>query len=752
MYNKAIRFLTQAIIISQLLFLPTSNLALGIDSSFKLFIFSFLVLALLFLYFLRMIHKNELLINKSGIALTLILFLVTVGISTILSIDKPLSFFGGSLNMGYSFSYLIFLTIFFFVVISHYKTKDNISFLFRTFLYTYTILVSLCYLTFLSYLFNFSFTTVLEGAIRLSVGSFTDLAMYISVVSVFIFAVSINDVGAKLLFPGHDALKFLRFLLFFSVLILVVINFLPSWICLFFGTVFILFFYRVINKASGWEVVARKEIMKKMFYVFLIIFFLILNFSNISNQIFARQLNKNLKLDYLKSFNIITEAIKAKPLFGYGGENFHYLFSKYRSDEMNTMDAWNLRYKRSASYFLEMFGSFGVIGVLIYLSLLSLLCWGVFITIKHIEKTYSKGGNISQIGILLGLIAVIMTFVVANIFYSANILLIFIFYLFLAMLFVYNKSLEINNKLLNNFKLVSKEKEPKLFISFVIKLFLLIFISTLFVVYNFKIVLAKIYYDNLTINEERLKKIITINSYEHMYELQLANYYKNQIIEESRKPNDTKDLEKMKNYYRELGALVAIFSEQKSASVVVQENIGKIYYDLESYIPGTYELSINFYLKAIDLEPSNPVILHQLARAYISGKDNKKAEFYLRQSIAKKNDYNDAKFSLAKLLGDSGKTEEATVLFEDLLEEQYNSVEVYYNLGRTYFNNKNSNLAIENFEKVLLISPNHSNALYSLALAYEDLGNDVRAKHYMNKVLKLNPGNKEIEEKLKNME
>jgi len=749
MHNKMIRFLTQSIIVSQLFFLPITDATFGMNSFFKLFVFGFLVLVLLIFYFLRLIHKNELTINRSGIVTTSVLFLVIIFLSALFGADKPLSFFGGSVDIGYSFVYFFFLLIFFYVVITHYQTKNNISFLFRAILYTYTALLLVCYITFFSYLLNLSFTPFLENALRLSIGSFTDLAMYVSIVSVFIFAVSINNVGAKLLFPNHDAIKFLRLLLFFSMIILILVNFLPAWICIFFGMSFVLFFYKVINKASGWEVVASNEIYKKMFYVFLAVFFLILNFSNISNQIFARQLTKNLKLDYGASLSIVSEAIQDKPLLGHGGENFPYVFSKYRSENMNTNIFWNMRYRRSISYALEMLSSFGFIGFFAFLSLVLLLGRGIFITMKHTVESYKKGGNISQIGILLGVNATIISLVIAHFIYSANMLLIFLFFLFIAFLFVYNKSLGITNRVLNNFEVISRKENPKIFMFFIAKALLLIIVLTVFTVYNFKTVLVYIYHDSLTLSETKLVKITTINSYVYSYELELAEYYRDQIIEEVLITAERIDAEKINFYYKKLEILTTRLSEKKASSVSVQEGIARIYQDLESYIPGTYRLSINYYLLAIELEPSNPVLLHQVALAYLSGADKENAELYLRRAIEKKSDYSEAKFNLAKLLGVKDSVNESIELLNNLVNEQYNSVEVYYHLGRAYFSNNDFDSAIRSLEKVLLINPNHSNALYSIALSYERLGNTRSAKHYFKKVSELNPENLEVEEKLK---
>lgn len=752
MYNQVIKFLFRAIIITGFLFLPVESTVAGMDTSFKLFVFSSLVVVLLFFYFLRVIHKSEVVINKSPITVAIVTFLIFVLVSSIFSIDKPLSIFGSGVDMGFTFSYTLFLTIFFIILITHYKTKDNISYIVRMLLYSHSALIAFCYFIFFAYLFNFSFTPFLESVLRLSIGSFNDLAMYISLVSVFIFAVSINKVATKLLFPGRNPRKFLRVLLFFSFAILVLINFLPSWICLFVGFSFILFLYKLINLKSSWEVVENKYIIRKMFYLFLVVFFLILNLSTISNQIFSRQLHKSLLLPLGESIAITSKAVEEKPFIGNGGETFRYVFSKYRGAEMNMRDAWNLRFRRSATYFLEMLSSFGILGTLAFLVLMGLVLASIVNTVSFILKKYSKGGNISQLGILVGIIAVLLVSILSFFVYSANYLLIFFFYLFLALFFVYSRSLEIENKLVNNFAVIEKESRGKLFIAFVAKLFILIFVLTILTAFNFKIVAAAWSYDSLNLTEGRLKRIIMIDSYNHFYKLKLAEFYKNQIVSEASLPESERDTEKIAKYFRELEMLSSVLAKQNSSSVVVQESVAQIYYTLETYIPGSYRLAIEFFLRATELEPSNPVILHHLGLSYLAGEDFINAEKYFRESLQEKPDYSAAKYSLSELLSKLNRPEEAITLYTELLNEQYQTTDVYFALGQLYFNNGKMDQAISNFEKVLLRSPNHSNALYSMALAYEKKENTQRERYYLEKVLELNPGAVEIKAKLDSLE
>lgn len=750
MYNKIIKILSVLIIIFQFSFLPGLSLEAGMDSRFKLFAFLFLLLLLFSFYFLRVFHKEELVVNKSAISISLFIFLLVVFVSSLFSLDKSMSFLGAEIDIGYAFSYLSGLFLFFYFLINYYNNKESVSLLLRTFLYAYTTVLAFSYFVFIAYFFKFSFLTQIERALFLMTGSFRDLALYIAVVSVFIFAVSINKVGAKMLFPNHNAKKFLRFILFFSILQLIIMNFLPAWICLVTGMVFVLFAYYIINKVSGWEVVSGKQMFKKTFYLFLAVFFLILNLSFLSNRIFERQLDRDLKLGYARSLQITTASLREKPFLGNGGETFSYVFSKHRPQSMNDNEMWNLRYRRSASYFLEMAVSFGVFGIGTYLILIFFILKGVIGSLNFAVNKYRNGGNIEKLGIFLGILGTIFSLIVSNFVYSANMMLLFLLFLFLTFLFIYNKSFQIPSKTLNHFELIKKKEKP-LYFNLFIASFLVAIISLLaFSVINFKIVLAGIYYNNFPATEDRLRQIVSLNDYDEKYLLDLLNFYRTRISANI----DLAESENLQNEiiedYRRLENITSLIISRKP-HVSIIERVAKIYLDLEAYVPGSYRFAIEYFLLANELEPSNPVLMNSLARAYTAGEDSSAAKKYFKKAFELKSDYYEAKFNLAKLLLDENEREEAIVLFEELIKNQYNTQESFYALGKIYFNNGNYGKAIENFEQVILMSPNHSNALYSIALAYEEIEDKDIALHYLKRVQVLNPDNTEINEKIETL-
>ncbi|MBW2164191.1 MAG: tetratricopeptide repeat protein [Deltaproteobacteria bacterium] len=79
-------------------------------------------------------------------------------------------------------------------------------------------------------------------------------------------------------------------------------------------------------------------------------------------------------------------------------------------------------------------------------------------------------------------------------------------------------------------------------------------------------------------------------------------------------------------------------------------------------------------------------------------------------------------------------------------------MDLYYEQGRAFFNLNRHEEAIERFSQIISLEPLHANALYSLGLSYTALGENKEALYYFKKVIDLNPGNKDVGEKIKDLE
>src|SRR3989338_2309620 len=118
-------------------------------------------------------------------------------------------------------------------------------------------------------------------------------------------------------------------------------------------------------------------------------------------------------------------------------------------------------------------------------------------------------------------------------------------------------------------------------------------------------------------------------------------------------------------------------------SVAAQETLGMIYRDIRPLASGSEPWAVQSFNSAVLLEPTNPVLATELARAYLNSNDIFNAEKYFIGALELKPDYYEAKFGLAKAYLKNKKDNQALVLLNELAR-QVTDAEVFYELGRFY--------------------------------------------------------------------
>ena len=96
--------------------------------------------------------------------------------------------------------------------------------------------------------------------------------------------------------------------------------------------------------------------------------------------------------------------------------------------------------------------------------------------------------------------------------------------------------------------------------------------------------------------------------------------------------------------------------------------------------------AIEFYKKAIDLEPQNEEIYRNLSKSLIAIKKFDDAIKYLETAIIINNINPDAYFNLGLAFSEKKLVETSIKNFNIALEQQKNFPECYYNLGNIYLN------------------------------------------------------------------
>lgn len=137
--------------------------------------------------------------------------------------------------------------------------------------------------------------------------------------------------------------------------------------------------------------------------------------------------------------------------------------------------------------------------------------------------------------------------------------------------------------------------------------------------------------------------------------------------------------------------------------------LGFLFYNVKQM----YEEGMAHYYKAIQLNPDDPRIYHDLGMALLHQRKFDEAVKHLSQALRR---------------------------MPDGLDKQYNAVNMHHNLGRALFYTGKSKQALFHFSEAVRLDPNHAEAHYHLALALaEQRDLDQSLKHY-SEAVRLKPG------------
>lgn len=763
------------IFLMPLFFLPWTGEYFEFNKQFLLWLAAGLAL---FLWLIKQARAGEIKIKINPLNWPIIIFLALTGLAAFFSLDIFSSFFGSYGRFSDGWLGLLSLAIFYFLLINTglADSAEKIFILLKLFFYAALAAAVISLLA----MFGAFQPLMADWFNILASPSFNQAGGSLLSLAVFLAALSAAAVG--FLFAGALK-KFDRFIfsagLILFLLVLVLINFYLSWLILIVGASLLIIlrfsqagfnFKKILNpvrKAKLSAFLPRQtgagsrggDLAKEFFsngvnYYLLIPVAVMLAASlmlalpvNPAKIILGRTLPKEALLDYKTSVLITRQAILARPIFGSGPATFSHDFSLYRPAEFNQNAYWQIRFDKSFSQFLEMLATLGLPAGLSYFLIISLVIYiNIILLIKHLKnrepflasQTYS-------------LIAVIFTeFILlffVQLFFSFNTVLNFSFWFFatLAVAFWQN-----HNQALFKAKIINLNKTVLFFRVWLLSLFFLAAAGLTLAAFEIKFFAAELAAAASSNREAGLLMAVKLNPNRADYNISLAKFYLNRARLEAAKPADKQDNNFIQsNISRSIQAgrlAVAV----APASVQAQETLGMIYRDIHQLTVGSEIWAEQFFKQAIDLEPTNPVLAAELAKAYLNNNDTADAEKYFIRALELKSDYYEAEFGLAKAYLKNKKDNLALKLLNDLATKVMDQ-EIFYELGRFYYNHGEIDKALNRFKLALSLSPKHSNSLYSLGIVYEAKGDIKQALKYYQQVLELNPGNSEIITKIKTL-
>lgn len=708
--------------------------------------------------------EKKIIFKRTPLDIPILTFLLVTMLASIFSQDRLASFFGyfGAASNGWLG--LLALTIFYFLIINLAgadKRLNPISLL-KLLLYSYGLILLSAFFS----LFGL-WDKLLKGAnifyspgFNFLGGSLEELALYsvamIAIMAGIIFCGRGDGVNranpvrnsSGVFLPGIEHRRIIsngvniwlfKIILFISLIFLVIANFSLAWRGLaIVGCLFIFLEFRNVGfKIGGLN---KRRILFFSLLVVLAVAFLVFpaRLSGMDKYLTGQDLPPEINLSFKNTASITFAALKEKIILGSGPGTFSYIFSRYRPNSLNNTDLWQFRFDKGASYIMEMLGTTGILGILSYLLILSSLFYLFYIFFKK-----GKGGEGEDL--ISSLLVALVVLIFFQFFYYANTSLLFLFWLMLALLMVswraypgwlIFKELKLGNNG-NFFK--------------ILELVVFFFFSAWLILAGFTVRYWLADFYARAGGETNLIKAARLNPYRPDYEIRLAKTYLNKIRAEALKPADFRDDELIQESINSSVAWAREATKISPKAVAAWETLGMVYRDIRSFTQGSEIWAAKAFSQASSLEPSNPVIITELGKAYLDAGQSAEAEQSLKKALELKNNYHEADFALARLYGQHGKTDEALGIL-DKLSKIYKDERIYYEQGRLYYNRGETDKALDRFLKVIEINPIHSNALYSIGLALELKGEDELALKYFKMVLELNPGSLEVKKKVEEME
>lgn len=492
------------------------------------------------------------------------------------------------------------------------------------------------------------------------------------------------------------------------------------------------------------------------------------------------------------SADITLGTLKDRPFFGVGPGNFLTSFSKYRPEEMNQvslLDLWTSRFDQSSSYFLTKVAELGIVGLIAMLALIILLIWQMLAYLKR-EDLSEDSLSFVSVASALGAMAV------AVVLLPANMTITFVWWLLIALvlLFTAQPGRVVEGGQSNRFVILSS-----LVLYTIVALgFVGIFFAG--TRYSADLTFANAMILDRTLSADvsqrkegatpeevdtlitKIGSAINIDQQNHLYPRALSqaiNYKLSRAIASAKSQEDA------------VAALQTIPSQAVAAAnraialnpsdVRNYVNIASVYQSLLPFANDAEKLGVEAYKKAADLDPTNPMSTFNLARLYLDSavlhkqragvkdvkEDVKKAEDdaersalaeaskYLDETLKLKQDFAPAYFHKATIESEKGNKDEALKLLDTALVvnarlAQLRSADegLFYLTGLAYASLNEKDRASNAFKAAFTLRPNYQLALWNYAILQADKGNKDEAVKAIEQILKYDPENKTVKDRL----
>ncbi|TAL50183.1 tetratricopeptide repeat protein [Patescibacteria group bacterium] len=481
---------------------------------------------------------------------------------------------------------------------------------------------------------------------------------------------------------------------------------------------------------------------------------------------------------YATSWDITQKALGSSTsnlLFGTGPGTYLYDYLAYKPVTVNASQFWSLRFDRAKSELMTTVASTGVIGALLWLALMG------WVAVKAVGRLVFERDHEEwkmTYVLFVGWSILLLT----HLLYSSNFTLSFLLWGFTGLL-----ASQVCLKVWKS----DFSTSPRLGLgtSFAFAIVAVAVVASLFITgsrYAAEVAFAKAVAidrsEEGTIDEviAELNRAVAFNGLSDVYQRNLSSAYLvkgRELIAvkpaQERTPEETQAIVDMVTASVNAAARATEIEPNYVSNWVVR---GSMYRDLMSFAQGAEDLAAQSFQNAIQLEPANPTHHTNLGRVYLivadrarnlkSAEDSELAAQAVEQetallasaeevfllAIQLKSDYLPAHYYLAATYERQGKLEQAAARLVALRNNNPADIGLAFQLSQMLIRLEKYDIARQELERIVGLSPEYSNALWYLASMYEVAGDQAKAIATIERVVELNPENQMAKTRLERLE
>lgn len=713
----------------------------------KQYAFICLLLINVILFVAKMILSKTLSFRRSVMDLPILALLLVALFSSIFSLNNYDSFLGRSEYFVLNYIYLIFLAVFYFLITNFIHTKSRWSGLLDALIFTggFTallfVLKAVFKLDIISWVFPGATSTI--DLINTPFGIWM----------IIILMVSAGALLKKTLSVGKSIAYFSVAILAFVCLTLLSFKLL-WWLLL--GALIILLLIGVSfmkDVRLGWV---------STLFAMLILVVVFIAFG--TPRYMQTAVPAEISLGVQPSWHISSKTVFSGPknfILGSGLGTFNVDFSQYRSVEFNSDAwAWSLRFSQPFSTFFAILAEGGMVMLLFVLFMVLFGLGHVFnvwfkrnlVQSRAVEIDEDAGQRID--GFVVGGAWLVLTASMGLVFFGA--VLWWLWWLLLGLMII---GLSFFNPLIIKTKSLTVEDTPQYSMTFSFIMIVVLAGLIMVGVWGARLYMAEGAYSkaissaNYDEAQQNLQTALYQRGSSDLYHAALAQVYLMQAV--ALVNQGSEDLQAVSAFVAQAVNEARTATELSPRSVAIWENLAIMYENAAVIVPEAREWAIKSWLKAHDLEPTNPVLSWRLGNNYALFENLDDAIKYYKESIELKPDYLDAHIGLSRVYEQQNKIDDAVEAYKQALSYGgSNNAAILFDFGRLLYNrnkDEDRNDAEILWLNAVRLQPNYSNALYSLALLYESKGDKTTALQYYYKVKDLNPDNTDITSKIRSL-